>query len=51
MNYFAAASKYGSAGSDTVIIAGRSTTGADYQMDNGEIRIIDAWVEAVVKRA
>ncbi|MFB5761085.1 hypothetical protein [Paenibacillus medicaginis] len=42
------ASKYGDVGRDTVILAGRSTTRNDYQMDDDEIRIKNAWVEAIV---
>lgn len=42
------ASKYGDDGCETVIIAGRDTTGNDYQMDDDEIRIKNAWVEAIV---
>lgn len=41
------ASKYGDAGCDTVLIAGRSIN-RDYQMDDGEIRIVGAWVEAII---
>lgn len=41
------ASKYGDAGCETVLIAGRSVN-SDYQMDDSEIRIVNAWVEAII---
>lgn len=41
------ASKYGDVGCDTVLIAGRSVNN-DYQMDDGETRIVGAWVEAII---
>lgn len=41
------AEKYGDVGCDTVIIAGRNTNN-DYQMDEGEIRIVGAWVEMIL---
>ncbi|WP_028562264.1 hypothetical protein [Paenibacillus pinihumi] len=41
------ASAYGDSGCAIVIVAGRSIN-TDYQMDDGEIRIRGAWVEAIV---
>ncbi|MBJ6364165.1 hypothetical protein ACFOQM_23370 [Paenibacillus sp. GCM10012307] len=38
---------YGDNGCDTVIVAGRSVN-TDYQTDDGEIRIRNAWVEAII---
>jgi hypothetical protein len=38
---------YGYVGGQTILIAGRSTN-SDYQMDNNEIRIRGAWVQAIL---